>query len=512
MNKWIKYGLWIWGLLLVSCQNFLEPKSQSEYVPELVQSLDELLVGEAYMSPWSYGITPILGMFDDDVAVRPEIANYNDSDEATIEQVQLAFTWSEEMINGLNGYDMYSLVYRKIVGCNAVLDYLDGVRGTETQKHFLKAQALTLRSYYYFYLVNLYGKPYSASRDALGVPLKLISGLSAGRMPRNTVGEVYDQVVKDLLEAERLFKLLPREDWVRRDNRVCLPMIQLLLSRVFLYMENWSEALAYAEKVRLDYDYKILDLNTIPAPVQTNSVTYPDYMNWENPETIFLFGDVSDRVMFPYEYSKFILTDDQGTPVLYTIGVVSEDLLKAYEPTDLRKSRYLIWESTQYGTKPPVYRVPVSKLAVGSFYEINLRGGIYWGYAFKVTETYLNAAEAAAMLFRKTGEGKYLSKVWNLMDELRMNRFPEGAFNPCAIKEPEDLISFVRNERRREFCFENHRWFDIRRYGMEEMKHVWYDRTGLPVEYVLQKNDPRFTLLIPKEAFALNPGLVQNDL
>jgi putative lipoprotein len=69
----------------------------------------------------------------------------------------------------------------------------------------------------------------------------------------------------------------------------------------------------------------------------------------------------------------------------------------------------------------------------------------------------------------------------------------------------------VRDERRRELCFEFHRWFDLRRYGMDEMKHLWYDNSGNPVEYKLEKNDSGFTLLIPQEAFNLNHSLVQNE-
>ena len=44
----MKYGLWIAMFIMASCSDFLEPKSQSEYVPKLVKSLDELLLGEVY--------------------------------------------------------------------------------------------------------------------------------------------------------------------------------------------------------------------------------------------------------------------------------------------------------------------------------------------------------------------------------------------------------------------------------------------------------------------------------
>ena len=51
MNKIIKYTFLLLVVFITSCNSFLEPKSQSEFVPQLIQSLDELLLGEAYMGP-----------------------------------------------------------------------------------------------------------------------------------------------------------------------------------------------------------------------------------------------------------------------------------------------------------------------------------------------------------------------------------------------------------------------------------------------------------------------------
>ena len=73
MKRVIKYGLWCFLLLLASCQDFLEPKSQSEYVPKLVQSLQELLIGRVYMGPNDGALTQMLCFLDDDVAVRSDL-------------------------------------------------------------------------------------------------------------------------------------------------------------------------------------------------------------------------------------------------------------------------------------------------------------------------------------------------------------------------------------------------------------------------------------------------------
>ena len=502
-------------VLFISCQNFLEPKSQSEYVPEVIQSLDELLLGDAYHSPVSYTtnrLYSVLGLFDDDVTTRPDMGKMSDASESSFNQALLAFSWSGDMINELSGFgDMYGSSYRLIMGCNAVLDYLEDVVGTREEKNDVKAQALALRSFYYFHLVNLYGKPYSMDKSALGIPLKLTSRLSTDAMPRNTVGEVYKQIEDDLLEAERLIKTLPEETQCRKNKRVNLPFIQLLLSRVYLYMENWEKALEYGETVARDYDYVIRDLNAIDEPDRNNNPSYPNYYVWDNSEMIFMLGDLNDIISFALTTVRIEDTYN-GRPVTNAVSVcvASDELIKCYDVTDLRKTRYLVWENVP-SWKEPKYRIATSKLEVASNFGLNTGWGNNWGIAFKVTEAYLNAAEAAAMLYKTGSNASYLTKALSLLDDLRVKRYPTGTYTNLSITDAGVLVDFVRAERRRELCFEHHRWFDLRRYGMEKLKHTWYDRNQNPIEYHLEKDDPGFTLLLPNSAFERNSALVQNE-
>ena len=83
---------------------------------------------------------------------------------------------------------------------NTIIDYMDKVSGEEKTKNNLMGQALVLRAYYYLLLVNYYGLPYNYGDPTqnLGVPLKLEMAVSDGFMERNTVSEVYEQIVKDL--------------------------------------------------------------------------------------------------------------------------------------------------------------------------------------------------------------------------------------------------------------------------------------------------------------------------
>ncbi|WP_099292814.1 RagB/SusD family nutrient uptake outer membrane protein [Butyricimonas sp. Marseille-P3923] len=516
MNRKMKYSLLVSVVLFLGCKDFLEPKSQSEYVPRVVQSLDELLLGDAYHSPvqiTSNMLYSTLGLFDDDVAARPDMTIVDES-ENDFNKALLAFSWSKDMFTKLSGFgNAYASSYRLIMGCNAVLDYLDDVAGTIEEKNDVKAQALALRSFYYFHLVNLYGKPYSVDKKAPGVPLKLTSRLSTDAMPRSTVERIYDQITGDLREAERLIKTLPDEKQLRKNKRVNLPFIQLLLSRVYLYMENWEDAMRYAETVINNYDYMIKDLNTVKEPDRNSNLSYPNYYDWNNSEVIFMLGDLNDIISLAITSVTVVVTEGTETFKKSTVVcVASDDLINSYDPNDLRKTRYLVWESITSKQSGPKYRIPVSKLKVGTDYNFNTGWGNDWGIAFKITEAYLNAAEAAAMVYKTEGDAVCQTKALQWLDKLREKRYPTGTYIELTVAKVGDLVEFVRAERRRELCFEHHRWFDLRRYGMEKLKHVWYDRNHNPIEYVLEKNDPGFTLMLPASAFENNPALEQNDI
>ena len=485
---------------MTSCQEFLEPKSQSEYVPELVTSLDEMLVGESYMGSYTSdgSMFSVLGAFDDDVEVHDIVTDYADFEEDNMEKVRLAFTWDRLMQQEFSGYNVYGSIYEKIVGCNAALDYLDDVQGTEEEKNWVECQALALRGYYYFHLVNLYGKPYGYDRNALGVPLKIDSRLSTSSLSRNTVGEVYDQVVEDLLEAERLMQTLPETDWNRKDYRVNLPFIQLLLSRVYLYMEDWTNALAYAQKVVGNTNFSLSDLNTWDDPAVMG---HPTSFTFDNPEVVFLFVNQTDAISL-----SAMTINGEGGNYAYVFKA-STPLINSYDDNDLRKSQYLI-------TAPmDNYTLAVSKNVEADrdgYFSVDWQGG-YWGIAFKVSEAYLNGAEAAVHLYEE-GDASALATAYEYLDALREKRFSTGTFESTeSVVGTGELLDFVRAERRRELCFEHHRWFDLRRYGMEPLAHEWKERGGQVVTYSLDKDDPKFTLLIPQEAMDENPALEQNE-
>ena len=74
----------------------------------------------------------------------------------------------------------------------------------------------------------------------------------------------------------------------------------------------------------------------------------------------------------------------------------------------------------------------------------------------------------------------------------------------------DDLFSFYKDERRRELCLEeNHRWCDIKRWGLS-VTHQYVDAGGVTTEYTLSSGSPLYALPIPHTALERNNNLSQN--
>ena len=481
----------LWGFS--SCSDFLEPKSPSEYVPKAVDALNEMLLGDAYArADNSYFIFSYHNILDDDVEVTNEPINYKMS----IDGFTALYSWDPDMHEMGFFVDVWANYYRLILGANAALDYLDDVRGSVEEKAYVAAQAYALRAFYYFNLVNLFGEPYGYNKKALGVPLKLISSLTDGFDKQNTVEEVYDQIIRDLDEAEKNFLVLPVERQYSQTYRINLPAVQLIRARVALHMSNREDAAKYAKKVIEDWNFSLYDLNSFKG---SYNYPYPNFVSFDNPEMIWVMGNSNDIVDLLRKTFGYL---DVSTPTptgKRNALNVSQDLLKCYKDNDLRVGYYF---ANDYDKKAiqDIY-VPWGKMKVS--YNSAPVGTSEFGYALRLSEAYLILSEAVY----DTDEELALK----LINDLREKRYATGTYEEVSYS-GDELLNFIREERRRELCFEGQRWFDLRRYGMPSFKRQWTELGRYVGSYIMEKEDPAYTLPIPAKILDRNPALIQNKL
>ena len=105
-----------------------------------------------------------------------------------------------------------------------------------------------------------------------------------------------------------------------------------------------------------------------------------------------------------------------------------------------------------------------------------------------------------------------MDEATEVLNRLREKRFDPEDYDDVTFTDQAELIQFIRDERRRELCFEGHRWFDLRRWGMPSFTHKWHDNAETTRTYMLEENDLLYTVPIPDEALELNNKLEQNEL
>lgn len=368
---------------------------------------------------------------------------------------------------------LWGTAYYLISAVNNVIDNLEGKESdtaTTQDLNNLKAECLFLRALAHFDLVRTYAQPYGYTADAshLGVPVVLHTD-AAAKPARNTVAEVYAQVIADLLEAEKAID--PK--YVRagvKDAKgvVTLEAIQALLSRVYLYSEQWQNSADYAAKVIDSKKFTLWTANEIKdAGVYTVDVP-------KGGEVIFeIYGDKSNA----YDGYHDGLTPMCG-PDGYADAGASTDLKNLYPAGDVRGTLFqekdgVLWTAKYKGKglgKPDQTNTIVIRLA----------------------EMYLNIAEATV----NGATGHDAPAALKALAESR------GAAVPTVTSDG------VFSERHKELAWEGHLWFDLARTG-RAMTRV--DFVGDASAKEVQPGDIRWAMPIPFREFGVNPNLVQNE-
>lgn len=317
------------------------------------------------------------------------------------------------------------------------------------EKQQILAEAYALRAYTYFDMVNLYGKPYNsatASTDR-GVPLSLEIDLEAVLKP-STVQEVYNQVHADMEKAENL--MVTEKQPLDISYRFSKISVNALQARIALYQGDWNKALQYSEQA-LAMKGSLTDLNI------TNVL--PNH--YASAEAIMALDAVFD---------------DPSRNLSYA----SPELISKFNTTaDKRFGMYFEKKNDKY--------------------KIIKKGTADFKVSFRTSELYFIKSEALLKLNKLDEAKQTLLKV-------AKNRYtPDGyasVQNTVTPMNAAEFMNFILDERFREFTAEGHRWFDLRRANQKEIKHTVNGK-----EYILQQNDPRYTIEYPMSAKKNNPNL-----
>ncbi len=337
----------------------------------------------------------------------------------------------------------WDAIYNTINTANSVIVKVpDMTDMTDEEKNSALGELYFIRALCHFNLVNLFGAVPIKTSPTVGV-----ANLNA---KRDDVESVYTQIITDLTFAEE--NLTASFSTKTRASKYAA---KALLARVYLYQENYEAAYQEANKVILEGGYTFLD-------------NYADiFADDGSAETIFEVDFAADDRNRIAEYN-FPKTLNGRYEVAPTTSIIN-----AFSAEDKRKNATIAYDGVN------AYAKKYDDLSTGADNVIVLR----------LAEMYLIRAEAEAHLGNPV--------IKNIQDDINIIRSRAGLSNTTAAT-TSALIAAIEEERRLEFAFEGHRWFDL-------------IRTGRAVSVIDELDDARMTLYpIPSGEVLTNNLMKQN--
>lgn len=393
---------------------------------------------------------------------------------------------------GIHGFDNFTIDpvnmpssfykdwYRGIARGNALIQKLPDadISSEDTRARFL-AEARTLRAFYYFELVNLFGDV-----PLVTTPLLTSELFQVDKTPK---AEIYAFIETELLES---LDALPMTIPAAQSGRLSQGTAKAILGKVYLYQEKWAEAAAQFADVNGEpggvsqYGYELQDsfaaLWSIDNKFNSESILEVSHTNlsnagWGNWGSSSDEGNSVNQMVGPRGYNR---PENSSAPSFisgWSFNPVAPELYNAYAANDPRRdvtvlSMPALQASGQAGYSPAdqdtgyflrKFMPLTSETSTGGGnQELNYRQNTYW---IRLADTYLMEAEALVHT------GSNTARAQALLDAVRAraNQLPT-----------EVNLTAIANERRIELAGEGHRFFDLVRTGRTDLLEPFGFTTG----------------------------------
>ncbi|TPE42372.1 RagB/SusD family nutrient uptake outer membrane protein [Pontibacter mangrovi] len=330
----------------------------------------------------------------------------------------------------------------------------------------IQGQALIMRALCHYDLSRVYAQHYTFTSDAQhwGVPILLKTPGPDVQVRRATMKDTYAQVIKDLQEGAALLEGSP----VLNQYKASHYSAWALLSRVYLYMEDWQNAQVYADKVIEASRYTL-----------TDSAGYKAMYLEQQPASEVIWQ------LYSRDYSASTVAAVYSTPSFRAYA--SDQLWALYDTTDVRRAVYGESGGRHYSLK------------YGKAEDLQEDEWPVDPKVVRLSEVLLNRAEAAWHL------GQYEAALADLQ-RIRQRAMPSAAA-PGELT-AEQLYLALKVERRKELAFEGHRLFDLTRRREDLVRG---EDCGAAVCF-LEYPSVRFILPIPSLELDANKAMQPNPV
>lgn len=375
----------------------------------------------------------------------------------------------------------WSSLYAIIQNCNIILMNIDKLTiesSKENYRNDLKGQALAIRGMALFDLTRIFGYPYLKDNGAsMGVPI--VTGLSTteDKPSRNTVAECYKAIIDDLTNST---ELLSGNFTKGKFNKWAA---MTLLSRVYLYKGDNIDA-----------------LNTAEAAI--TGAEKSGFALWTNAEYPTAWG-ANSSATHPGEVLLEIVNLTTDSPGKESMGYLNS--YNGYDDMCITCSFYQLLKKDPKDVRLKLLSFDGKEYAYVNKYQPQEGENIADANIplIRLSEAYLNAAEAAVKLGKNDIGVKYLDAIVR-----RAN--PENTVQGKIL-----TLDNVLNERRKELVAEGHRMYDVIRNGQtihrinvkdSQLSKTKHNTSYMDFDWTFYK----IVLPIPKKEMDANSNIIQN--
>lgn len=389
--------------------------------------------------------------------------------------------------NAWSPYFNFQFYYDIIANANMIIANIDAASGPDADKKVIKGQALAYRAWSYFQMIQLFGKRYDKATANDGLGLTLVLAPTTEKLPRATVSEVYNAIVKDLTDAITNLTGAPTRSNVSHIN---INVAKGIRARVALAMQDWTTAAQMANEARTGFS------------LMSNAQYLQGFNNYTNPEWMWGSRQVADQTTYFYSFFAYMSADFNSTNIRTNPKCINSALYNLISATDVRKG---LWDATGANT---VFPIPPGGVRKPYMHRKFLSGGgsgssIGDVPIMRVAEMYLIEAEARA---RAGGQD---ATAANVLFTLVKNR---DASYVLSTNTGQALIDEIMIHRRVELWGEGFRFYDLKRLNLPLNRTGANHDPAVATTLSVPAGDKQWEFLIPRTELNTNSACVQNPL
>ena len=420
--------------------------------------------------------------------------------------------------------------YRAIISANQVLELIKEIKGNTDAE---KGEALLIRAYHHFLLVNIFCHAWKNnydSRSDMGIPYLYDTKYTINSSTqRGSLYDTYNAIQSDLEEG---LNLLSKSNTELPSSRMNIKAAHAFAARFYLYKRDWAKVIEHADHVLTTTDATTLAM-LFDAPTnrdQSNiELAFKHFIDVQAPSNLLLIATYSSSAYahFP-DYGRYQYNGDAQNFTTYGAGPCWSGQFPGIGT----------WSADQ----------KLGGFVAKDYYDFEYTDKVA-GYgsirmvsrAFTTNETLLCRAEAKAHLndlVGATNDFRLWAQSYNVGGRMNMNADSTVKLTPEIISKfytekagtkfapvlhnqdmaaewvitPEQLpfVHCALHFRRIETLHDGLRWHDLKRYGIE-IEHV----QGKDPARILVWNDDRRAIQLPqeiiKQGLTPNPRIILGD-